>query len=258
MYNAQLSHTEKKFFLKLMKKHDTVENIIDMILHWKGNGNKNKPTTLKTLNAKRQAVVDATNTLKEKYKLLHLPNVDKCQSPLEVEFLKRFIEVCPDYSIKPQVHYGKYIADFVINKALVVEIDGKDWHTEEGDEKKNVYYRTNNIRFIRFPGTDIYNNLDGCIDAIVTKIKGNKQIIFNTRLLLKQYILGTRNSKIYNEECGLANRILVKINKYFDMLDKENIEDSQKIYDKTDNIIKARKITTLESKEEKVVKIEDQ
>jgi DNA primase len=69
----------------------------------------------------------------------------------------------------------------------------------------------------------------------------NHKILFNTGLLLRQYLLETKDIKKYREECEWADNMLVKIDKYFDTIDEENLADAQRIYDNLNNAIKRRR-----------------
>lgn len=69
----------------------------------------------------------------------------------------------------------------------------------------------------------------------------NHKILFNAGLLLRQYLLDLKDSKRYHEECEWADEMLVKIDKYFDAIDEENIADAQKIYNNLSNTIKRRR-----------------
>ena len=69
----------------------------------------------------------------------------------------------------------------------------------------------------------------------------NHKILFDAGLLLRQYILDLKGTKRYAEECDWADQMLIKIDKYFDGIDEENIKDAQKIYDNLNNTIKRKK-----------------
>lgn len=69
----------------------------------------------------------------------------------------------------------------------------------------------------------------------------NHKILFNAGLLLRQYIIDLKGTKKYIDECEWADTMLIKIDKYFDAIDEENLEDAQKIYDNLNNTIKRRK-----------------
>lgn len=69
----------------------------------------------------------------------------------------------------------------------------------------------------------------------------NFKILFDTGLLLRQHLLSMRGTKKFAEECEWADKMLVKIDKYFETIDEENLEDAKKIYDNLSNTIKRRK-----------------
>jgi len=69
----------------------------------------------------------------------------------------------------------------------------------------------------------------------------NFKILFDAGLLLRQHILDVKGTKRYIEECEWADKMLIKIDKYFAQIEEENIEDARKIYDNLNNTIKRRK-----------------
>jgi len=69
----------------------------------------------------------------------------------------------------------------------------------------------------------------------------NHKILFSTGLLLRQYLAETKGTKKYREECEWADEMLIKIDKYFDAIDEENIKDAQRIHDNLNNAIRRRK-----------------
>ena len=69
----------------------------------------------------------------------------------------------------------------------------------------------------------------------------NHKILFDGGLLLRQYLLEVKGTKKYSVECEWADEMLVKIDKYFDAIDEENMDDAQRIYNNLNNAIKRRK-----------------
>ena len=69
----------------------------------------------------------------------------------------------------------------------------------------------------------------------------NNKILFSAGLLLRQHLLDVKDTKKYREECEWADDMLVKIDKYFDAIDEENMKDAQRIHDNLSNAIKRRK-----------------
>ena len=65
---------------------------------------------------------------------------------------------------------GPYIADFVcLPVRLVVEVDGATHSTDDEirhDERRDAYLRRCRFRVLRFWNREVYENLDGVLDAI--------------------------------------------------------------------------------------------
>lgn len=70
---------------------------------------------------------------------------------------------------------GTYIADFYCSKAkLVVEIDGSQHYTEEGqkyDENRTIVLNQYGLQVIRFSNYDVDNNFEGVCISIDNKVK---------------------------------------------------------------------------------------
>ena len=102
----------------------------------------------------------------------------KCQSPIEKALLRAiFNKLPPGYSIVPQVPIlgGKYRADFLVTNQslfLIVECDGKKWHTrfkyqKEHDAIRDADCKQAGYKVIRFPGRRIYRDKEGCLNSIL-------------------------------------------------------------------------------------------
>jgi very-short-patch-repair endonuclease len=74
-----------------------------------------------------------------------------------------------------QYSVGPYSVDFYCPVAkLAVELDGDSHFTPEAkldDAKRQRYIQSFGIRFIRFTNVDVYENLDGVIEAIAVEIR---------------------------------------------------------------------------------------
>lgn len=70
----------------------------------------------------------------------------------------------------------------------------------------------------------------------------NHKILFNAGLLLRQYLIENKDTERYYQECEWADDMLIKIDKYFDAIDEENMQDAQRIYHNLSNAIKRRRI----------------
>lgn len=61
-----------------------------------------------------------------------------------------------------------YIADFVSFEAnLIIEIDGSQ-HATSDDIKRDIILKDKGFKVIRFWNNEIYDNLEGCIELIVS------------------------------------------------------------------------------------------
>jgi very-short-patch-repair endonuclease len=102
----------------------------------------------------------------------------KCQSPIELDFLVGSLQKIE--GLKPQVEEGPYKIDLAHpEKKIAIELDGHDFHKTRSqrtnDAKRERYLQMKGWKVIRFTGTEIYNDLLGCIDEAVTII--NKENI---------------------------------------------------------------------------------
>ncbi len=67
---------------------------------------------------------------------------------------------------------SKYIADFVcLEKRLIIEIDGGQHCENLNDKNRTLYLENLNFRIIRFWNSDVYENLDGCVESILIELK---------------------------------------------------------------------------------------
>jgi very-short-patch-repair endonuclease len=69
---------------------------------------------------------------------------------------------------------GPYFADFVCReKMLVVEIDGATHSTDEeidSDARRTAFLEANGFRVMRFDNAQIYENVDGALEAILSAL----------------------------------------------------------------------------------------
>jgi very-short-patch-repair endonuclease len=74
------------------------------------------------------------------------------------------------FKFRRQYSVNQYVVDFYCPELkLAVEIDG-DSHcysiSQKYDTERQKHIESFNIRFIRFTNSDVYNNLDGVLQAI--------------------------------------------------------------------------------------------
>ncbi len=79
------------------------------------------------------------------------------------------------WKFKRQVPKGPYIVDFICAEArLIIELDG-DQHVHEAaiahDAKRTKYLQESGYRVLRFWNKEIYDNLEGALEAIWSKLQ---------------------------------------------------------------------------------------
>lgn len=95
----------------------------------------------------------------------------KCESPIEEQMLRALYA----QGFKPytQLKVGAYRLDIGLyykGKKIAVECDGKAFHTRpeqrEHDERRDRYLQTQRWMVLRFTGSDIYRDSEGCAQKI--------------------------------------------------------------------------------------------
>ena len=78
------------------------------------------------------------------------------------------------HHFRRQHSVGPYIADFAcVAEKLVVEIDGATHSTEQEifhDRRRTDFLESEGWRVLRITNPDVYENLEGVLDAIATKL----------------------------------------------------------------------------------------
>jgi len=78
------------------------------------------------------------------------------------------------YKFRRQYSVGTYIVDFYCAELkLAIEIDGESHFiegSEDRDRRRQEFIESTCIRFLRFTNTDVYERLDGVLEAIMKKL----------------------------------------------------------------------------------------
>ncbi len=81
------------------------------------------------------------------------------------------------YKFRRQYSVGSFIVDFYCAELkLAIEIDGESHFiegSEDRDRKRQEFIESAGIRFIRFTNTDVYERLDGVLEAIMARLPKN-------------------------------------------------------------------------------------
>ena len=96
------------------------------------------------------------------------------ESPIEEMFWNEALTRI--YGIVPQYEIGPYRVDFAVpDKKVAIELDGHDYHkTKEqrtNDAQRERYLELDGWRVIRFTGTEIYQDVEKCINQAIELIE---------------------------------------------------------------------------------------
>lgn len=106
--------------------------------------------------------------------------LNKCNSYIEANLYLAFIRNTASYEIIPQYNVGKYRADFWIkNTDFLIECDGHDVHkTKEQiayDYERERSLMKEGYRVIRFTGSEINKDPDGCCKEIIEILEAHDE-----------------------------------------------------------------------------------
>ena len=112
------------------------------------------------------------NNLKLKKRRKHLRN--KAQDAEIILWSYLMGKQLQGYKFRRQHSIGDYIVDFYCPELrLAIELDGEQ-HSQkksiEYDQQRTKYLNSQNIKVLRYWNNDIYNNLNGVIDEILSLI----------------------------------------------------------------------------------------
>lgn len=101
-----------------------------------------------------------------------------CESPIEVMLFQAMRNSLKDernrkVKVYSQVPCGYYRIDLAVyskTRKIAIECDGKAYHSTPEqiarDRKKDKFLRKNGWDVLRFTGSEIYNNPEGCVKEI--------------------------------------------------------------------------------------------
>jgi len=134
-----------------------------------------EPDTPENMYRPRQSTVTADNPDWREYFLT------ACESPAETAFLEAMIN---GYGLKPdngiliaagiemdmQTEYKPYRLDFLINKWLVVEVDGAAWHSSseavERDGIRDEFFKAKGFSVLRIPAKTVFQTPTKAVDMV--------------------------------------------------------------------------------------------
>lgn len=123
------------------------------------------PVTPESMYIPRQSTVTEDDPNWREYFL------ETCESPAETAFLEAMISgydlkpengilVAPGFELDMQTEYKPYRLDFLVNKWLVVEVDGAAWHSSleavERDGIRDEYLKAKGFAVLRIPAKVVF------------------------------------------------------------------------------------------------------
>ena len=116
--------------------------------------------------------------------------LEACESPAETAFLEAMINgydlkpdngilVAPSFELDMQTEYKPYRLDFLVNKWLVVEIDGDAWHSSpEGVERDGIrdeFFRGKGFSVLRIPAKIVFQTPTEAVGRVRAAIASGRQ-----------------------------------------------------------------------------------
>jgi DNA helicase II / ATP-dependent DNA helicase PcrA len=98
---------------------------------------------------------------------LHLAEHKTIFTPIEEQLLAA-LEV-HKLAYEPQVRFGRYTVDFLVGlekNKVIVECDGRAFHNASKDSERDKVLALQGFPICRFSGSDIYGNVDKCVETI--------------------------------------------------------------------------------------------
>lgn len=100
-----------------------------------------------------------------------MPGEHLCESPVERQFYRHAL---PLIDVSPQVESCGYRLDFAVGR-LAIEIDGHDFHKSIEQRTRDAARDRRLLRdgwtVIRFTGSEIWADVDGCVAEVVEIMK---------------------------------------------------------------------------------------
>lgn len=94
----------------------------------------------------------------------------KCESPIERKLYNAL--TLNGYQVFSQHKVGPYRGDLFIPPNLIIECDGKNYHTDKArDRRRDQYIRKQGYKVVRFTGSRIYRDMKGILRRIEKELK---------------------------------------------------------------------------------------
>jgi len=167
-------HHKPIFLLSTIDKTEYSNTIQSGLLHT----NYNKIVNL-LLIEQLDSIVQNNNYLFTSPDLLNQEIDSQLYTPIEQIMNDALID--KNITLEPQVRIGRFLVDFLVeigNKEIIVECDGRDFHNPFHDKERDKELKLQGYHIIHFTGSEIYNNIEYCVEKIQNIVTGNTNQTF--------------------------------------------------------------------------------
>ncbi|MCK4824033.1 UvrD-helicase domain-containing protein, partial [bacterium] len=167
-------HHKPIFFLSAIDKTEYSNIIQSGLVHT----NYNKIVNL-LLIEQLDSIVQNNNYLFTSPNLLNQEIDSILYTPIEQIMNDALID--KDLTFEPQVRIGRFLVDFLVeiyNQKIIVECDGRDFHNPFHDKERDKELKLQGYQIMHFTGSEIYNNIESCVEKILNIASGNTNQAF--------------------------------------------------------------------------------
>jgi len=167
-------HQKPIFLLSTIDKTEYSNSIQSGLLHT----NYNKIVNL-LLIEQLDSIVQNNNYLFTSPEFLNQETDSHIFTPIEQIMNDALID--KNITFQPQVKIGRFLVDFLVdigNKKIIVECDGRDFHNPFHDKERDKELKLQGYHIIHFTGSEIYINIESCIEKIQNTVTRNSNQSF--------------------------------------------------------------------------------
>ncbi|MFB4168574.1 UvrD-helicase domain-containing protein [Virgibacillus sp. JSM 102003] len=149
------------------KKENSVYDISSTLIH----SDYNKVIKLLSLE-QLENILDLININIHDFNMISLYDERVLYTPIELILRDKLIE--KNIPFEPQVKLGRFYVDFLVTingQKVIVECDGRDYHSLEKDKERDKELEVEGYRIFRFTGSELYNNVEKCIEILILNSK---------------------------------------------------------------------------------------
>lgn len=119
------------------------------------------------------------------------PDSGDFESPIEARLYDALFEA-EIFEVRLQFPVGPYRADLAIPYAkIAIEADGADYHQDKSrDKKRDSYFKSQGWRVLRFTGSQIYRDPEGCAETVKQVLESKIILSEPAPLILKNLATG--------------------------------------------------------------------